>query len=182
MNNGMIRTIVAAITALLLAGAVWSADVYKIVDKDGNVTYTDQPPGDGSQPMVLPELSVIETDIQVDQAPAAGDAKEASGPTARELRKMYRDFSITQPQNEETFWGTANSVVVSWGSEIPPAADMKVRLFVNGKFQNVPATGSVSLTFDRGEHQVYAELRNAQGRRIVASETVTFFVMQHSVR
>jgi len=182
MNKGMIRTIVAAITALLLAGAAWSADVYKIVDKDGNVTFTDQPPGDGSKPMVLPELSVIETDIQVDQAPAAGDAEEASGPTARELRRMYRDFSITQPQNEETFWGTANSVVVSWGSEIPPAADMKVRLFVNGKSQVVPATGSVSLTLDRGEHQVYAEMRNAQDRRIVVSETVTFFVMQHSVR
>jgi len=37
--------------SLTFAGTVWSADIYKVVDKDGNVTFTDQPPGDGSQPM-----------------------------------------------------------------------------------------------------------------------------------
>jgi hypothetical protein len=46
----------------------------------------------------------------------------------------------------------------------------------------VTGSGSVSLTLDRGEHQVYAELLNAQNRRIVATETVTFFVMQGSRR
>ena len=182
MNNGMIRTIVVSITALLLAGAAWSADIYKVVDKDGNVTFTDQPPGDGSQPMALPELSVIETEVPADQAPVAEDTQEASAPTLRELRRTYRDFSITQPANEETFWGTANAVVVSWGSQVPPAPGMRVQLIVNGEPRDVAGTGSISLTLDRGEHQVYAELRSAQNQRIVATETVTFFVQQHSAR
>jgi len=182
MNNGMIRTILLASALLLCVGPARAADIYKVVDKDGNVVYTDQPPADGSLPMDLPELSVIETDKQSLAAPAAGNAAEvAEEPSPRDLRRMYSDFSITQPQNEETFWGTANTVVVGWGSTTPPAPDMSVRLFVDGQPQAVPSTGSVSLTLDRGEHEVYAELLDARNRRIVVTDTVTFFVQQASV-
>jgi hypothetical protein len=184
MNKGMIRTIVAAFMAVLLAGTVWSGEIYKVVDKDGNVTFTDQSPGDGTQPMDLPELSVIETgsaDAPA-PAPAAAAAEEPSGPTARELRAMYTDFSITQPENEETFWGTSNTVTVGWSSETPPAPGMNVLLYVNSQPQMVTGSGSISLTLDRGEHQVYAELLSAQNRRIAVTETVTFFVMQASRR
>jgi len=182
MTKGMIKTIVVSTAALFLAATAWSGEIYKVVDKDGNVTFTDQSPGDGSQPMNLPELSVIETDSADTQAPASAAAEEPSGPTARELRQMYSDFSITQPANEETFWGTANTVTVSWGGQTAPAAGMNVLLYVNNNPQMVTGSGSVSLTLDRGEHQVYAELLNAQNRRIVATETVTFFVMQNSRR
>jgi hypothetical protein len=184
MTKGMIKTIVVSITALVLAGTAWCGEIYKVVDKDGNVTFTDQSPGDGTQPMTLPELSVIETGAADAQAtaPAAAAAEEPSGPTPRELRQMYSDFSITQPDNEETFWGTANAVTVSWGSQTAPTADMNVLLYVNSQPQKVAGSGSTSLTLDRGEHQVYAELLNAQNRRIVATETVTFFVMQNSRR
>jgi hypothetical protein len=185
MNNGMVKAILLTSALLLSVCPVWAAEIYKVVDKDGNVVYTDQPPADGSLPMDLPELSVIETDQQSLVAPAAGDAtaaaKEASGPSPRELSRMYGDFSITQPQNEETFWGTANTVVVSWGSSIPPAPDMSVRLFVDGQPQAAPSMGSVSLFLDRGEHKVYAELLDARNRRIVVTDTVTFFVNQASV-
>ena len=89
--------------------------------------------------------------------------------TTRELRRQFRDFSITQPLQEETFWGTENTVVVTWGSsaEIPP--EMSVMLFVNGEGQKAPAAGSAALTLDRGEHQVYAELRDERNRRIVTT-------------
>lgn len=182
MTKGMINTIVVSVAALFLAGTAWSGEIYKVVDKDGNVTFTDQSPGDGSQPMNLPALSVIETDYADAQAPAAAGAEEPSGPTPRELRSMYSDFSITQPSSEETFWGTSNSVTIGWGSQTAPTADMNLLLYVNSEPQMVTGSGSVSLTLDRGQHQVYAELLSAQNRRIAVTETVTFFVMQHSLR
>ncbi len=182
MSKGMIKTIVISTAALFLAATAWSGEIYKVVDKDGNVIFTDQSPGDGTQPMNLPELSVIETDSADTQAPALASAaaEQPSGPTARELRQMFSDFSITQPANDEAFWGTANTVTVSWASQTPPTAGMNVLLYVDNNPQMVTGSGSVSLTLDRGEHQVYAELLNAQNRRIVATETVTFFVMQAS--
>ena len=181
MNKGLINTLILLVILLFSSTAFAQGDIYKVVDKDGNVTFTDQPPNDAAQPLDLPPLSVIETDIQVPETPAAGTADdESKPPTIRELKKQFRDFRITRPQPEETFWGTANSVVVSWGSSQPIPQNMSARLFVDGAGQNAPAQGGVTLTLDRGEHQVYAELRDEQNRRIATTDTVTFFVKQHS--
>ena len=179
MRKGMIRAISVTGVFLLTLSVVWAANIWKVVDENGNVVYTDQPPKDGSTPMDLPELSVIKTDIQVKRAPAG--RKEVKALTSVELRKLYRDFRITRPLPEETFWGTANAVVVTWGSKIPLTPDLSVRLFVDGKAQEAPPTGGVSLTLDRGEHKVSAELRDAGNRRIMRTESVTFFVKQNSV-
>jgi hypothetical protein len=183
MNNGMIRILVSLAFMLLPLYAVAEGEVYKIVDKDGNVTFTDQRPSSDAQPMVLPELSVIETDIPVTKAASAGTDAESAEPaplTPRELRRKYRDFSITSPLQEETFWGTENSVVVSWGSSEPIDENMSVLLFVNGESRSVEGSGSVTLTLDRGEHQVFAELRDERNRRLVVTDKVTFFVKQAS--
>lgn len=180
MSKGMIRAVSLTGFFLLSVSLAWAGDVWKVVDEDGNVIYTDQPPADGSPPMKLPELSIIETNIQVNQKPAAGDG-EVKALTSGELRKLYRDFRIIRPLPDETFWGTASTVVVTWGSTTPITPDLNVRLFVDGKAQEAPAAGAVSLTLDRGEHKVFAELRDARNRRIMKTKPVTFFVKQNSV-
>jgi len=182
MSKGMIRIGILLLGFCLPAAALAAGEIYKVVDKDGNVTYTDQKPSADAQPVELPELSVIGTDIQVPEKSASGDEEQAkpAEPSPRELRTLYRDFRLTQPQPEETFWGTANKVVVSWGSKIAMMPGMSVTLYVDGESQQAPAEGGVTLTLDRGEHKVYAELRDPRGRRVVTTETVTFFVKQHS--
>jgi len=180
MNKGMIRAISVAGFLLVAISTAWAADVWKVVDEDGNVSYTDQPPEDGSAPMKLPELSVIETDYQAVTSPGAAGEGESKEPTRRELRKLYRDFRITRPLPEETFWGTANTVMFAWGSTTAITPGMSVRLLVDGKAQTAPASGSIALTLDRGEHRVLAELRDSGNRRIVAAEPVTFYVKQNS--
>ena len=180
MNKGMISVLITLVFFLRPPAAFAPGEIYKVVDKDGNVTFTDQRPNAGAEPMDLPPLSVIETDIQVPETSAAVVDEEPKPPTSRELRKLYRDFSITQPQQEQTFWGTANTVFVSWGSSEAVLPEMSVMLFVDGKGQKAPAAGGVGLTLERGEHQVYAELRDERGRRIVTTDKVTFFVKQHS--
>ena len=182
MNKGLI---IALACSLLLAGSLAaqsSGEIYKVVDEHGNVTFTDQRPSEGAEPMDLPPLSVVETDIEVPTTGQSAQAEEeAKAPTTRDLRRQFRDFRITQPQQEETFWGTANSVVVAWGSGQAVPAEFSARLYVDGKPQDVPGSGSMTLTLDRGEHQVYVELLDARKRPIIATETVTFFVKQASV-
>ena len=178
MNKGMISALIILVFFLLPSAAFSQGKIYKVVDKDGNVTFTDQRPSAGAEPMDLPPLSVIETDIQVPAASATDP--EPQPPTIKDLKKQFRDFTITQPQPEQTFWGTENNVVVSWGTSQEISSDMSVTLFVDGERQKAPAVGSVSMTLDRGEHQVYAELRDETGRRIITTDTVTFFVKQYS--
>jgi hypothetical protein len=181
MNKGMISALMASLFSLVLLLSIFpvtaEGEIYKVVNPDGSVTYTDQRPSAGAQPVELKPLSVIDTDIQVPEATAEEEPKE---PTARDLRRQFQDFRITQPQNEETFWGAQNTVVISWGASQPVPENMKVTLYVDGQRQEAPASGSVSLAFERGEHQAYAELRDARNRRIVVTPTVTFFVKQHS--
>lgn len=188
MNMGLSTTAAAGILGLLLllGSSSMQADVYKVVDAEGNVTYTDQAPADGSSPMKLPELSIIETDYAPeptapDDAASADGEAAATQPTPRDLRKMYKDFRITSPAEEETFWGTENTVVVSWASSTAILPDMSVRLFIDGQQQGNTQDGMLAATLDRGEHKVYAELLDSRGRRVVTTPTVTFFVQQNSV-
>jgi hypothetical protein len=182
MNKGMIRKLPPLLALWLPLTLAAQGEIYRVVDKDGNVTFTDQRPSATAQPMDLPPLSVIESDIQVQEPTVeAATSSEPQAPTPRDLRRQYSDFRITQPEQEETFWGTANSVVVGWGTSEPPLPDMSARLYVDETPQDVPAIGNVSLTLDRGEHNVYAELLDARKRVIVTTQPVTFFIHQNSV-
>jgi hypothetical protein len=179
MNKGLIAVLVFLAFPLAVLA---NGEIYKIVNPDGSITFTDQRPAPDAKPMELKPLSVVETDIHVPEAAAAdGAVEESKELTARDLRRMYGDFRIVQPQNEETFWGTGNQVTVSWGASEPIRDDLRVLLYVNGEGQSAPASGSTVLSLDRGTHEVYAVIRDARNRRVVASEPVTFFVKQHSV-
>lgn len=191
MNKGMNRdAALARLAALLLvvcAGTVSAeGEIYKVVDAAGNVTYTDQAPGPGATPMVLPELSVVDTDYVPETPPdeaaaETGDAAADEEITPRELRQAYRDFAITQPSQEQTFWGTENTVVISWSSEKPLLPDMAVRLFIDGQAVSTTTDNMYAATLDRGEHSVFAQLLDARGRRVLATPSVVFFIKQHSI-
>jgi len=184
MNKGLICTLITLVFLLPPSFAGAQGEIYKVVDKDGNVTFTDQRPSADAQPMDLPPLSVIQTDTPppAPAVPADGaDATQSGPPTLQDLRRTYRDFKITRPLQEETFWGTGNSVVITWGSSQPISPELRVIVYVNGQSQQGTEAGSLSLTLDRGEHQVYAELRDERNRRIVTTDTITFFIQQHSV-
>ena len=189
MNKGMsmnARIAKAATGFLILFAGNALAEIYKVVDAEGNVTYTDQAPGDGSAPMVLPELSVVKTDYPPETQPeeTAPGAEEAAGDdpaSPRALRKSYRDFAITQPAQEQTFWGTENSVVISWSSATPLLPELSVRLFIDGQSVSTTKDNMYAVTLDRGEHTTYAQLLDTRGRRIVVTPTVTFFIKQHSI-
>jgi hypothetical protein len=172
-----------ALLMVLLVTAPLSAEIYRVVDKDGNVIYTDQPPDDGSEPMDLPELSVIQSDTPEAAADEDGtlQKEESAEPKAAELRKMYGDFRILQPQDEETFWGTANQVTVSWGGTAPLQPGMTVRLIVDGSPVDVTGKDSVSLRLDRGEHVVRVELFSGGKRPFLTTQPVTFYVKQASI-
>ena len=176
------KTLLVLLAFTALSSAAYAeGEIYKIVNPDGSITFTDQKPAPGAEPVKLKPLSVVETEAPpAPAAPAAAAAPATAEPTERDLRRMYSDFRITQPQNEETFWGTANQVTVSWGSSQALQDGMRVVLYVNGEAQETAAGSSMTLQLDRGEHQVYAVLRDAANRRIAASDTVTFFVKQHS--
>lgn len=179
--NKTFLLIAIAFLFAITAGPV-SAQVYKTVDEDGNVTYTDQPPNDGSKPVDLPPLSIIETPTY--ERPAKATEEGAEGEDGKEmslryLRKNYQDFAIVAPQQEESVWHPGNVITVAWNVSYALQPGMRVTVSVDGVKQTPSSEQIIAVTgLERGEHTVTAELTDAKNRRIATAEPVTFFIRQ----
>jgi hypothetical protein len=156
------------------------AQVYKVVDKDGNVTFTDQPPGDGSKPVELAPISVIEAP-KYEKKPAAEaeDGEGAEEMSLAQLRRIYGDLAIVSPQQEESVWRPDGPIPVAWsvGNALQPG--MQVTIYLDGKMYTSTTQVMIPIAgLDRGEHTVKAELRDKRNRVVSASDSITFFVRQ----
>jgi len=168
------------VTLLLVATAgPVTAQVYKTVDKDGNVTYTDKPPLEGSQPITLRPISVIEAPMY-EQATPAADADEAGEEKPlRYLRKQFQDFTIVSPQHEESIWYADRVIKIAWSAPSALEPGMQVTVSVDGRAQAATSERVIPITgLERGEHTVAAELKDANNRRIATTQTITFFIRQ----
>ena len=169
---------------MMLAAAPLAAQVYKTVDADGNVTYTDQPPKDGSGPIELAPISVTETP-NYETAPKKSAKAEEDGnnkQSLKTLRRKYSDFAIVAPQSEESVWHPESAVPVAWGTGAQLQEGRKVSVSVDGREQAITNAQVVPVPgLDRGEHVVTAELLTASNQKIATAEPVTFFVRRPSV-
>lgn len=166
--------------SMAMATNVVLAQVYKVVDKDGNVTYTDEPPKDGSAPIKLPPLSVIEAPTYK-KAPEVGEGdEEGEGGEQMSLgylRKNYADFAIVAPKQEESVWGPDEAISVAWNTRYQLQEGMQVTIFIDGAEHATTTDQIIPVAdLDRGQHSVGAQLTDAQNRNIATAEPVTFFV------
>ena len=168
--------------SLAIASGSLDAQVYKTVDEDGNVTYTDRPPEDGSGPIKLPELSVIEAPVYETAPSSSGadgaDEDEKEKPL-RYLRKHYADFAIVSPQQGESVWYSQEVISVAWSTQYQLQAGMQVTVSVDGGQEAATADRVIPITgLERGEHTVTAVLKDAKNRSIATAASITFFIRQ----
>ncbi len=161
------------------------AEIYRVVDEDGNVIYTDQPPTPDATPMTLRGLSVVEfkaTPKPTGDGADEGEAEAAGATTSlRDLRRQYRDFSLVSPTADQTFWGTENQATIAWNAGAALQSGMEVTVYLDGRA--LPPTTNAAIPtgrLDRGTHRVYAELRDGMKRRVATTDTVSFHVKQFS--
>ena len=168
--------------SLVLTASPLMAQVYKVVDENGNVTFTDRPPADGSKPMDLPPLSVIETPVyQVPSNQVATEEEDEEIPL-KTLRRDYRDFAIISPLAEASIWAPEQAVSIAWNVGKQLQAGMKVTIFVNGKLLTTSSQPIIPAgVLERGEHTVTAQLKDARNRTIATAAPVTFYVRQPNV-
>ena len=185
--NVSVKAIAGLAVFALVMGSSWAiAEVYKTVDKDGNVVYTDKPPSPDAEPEKLRELSVVPRPSyskDTKDAAAAGDEVQDEM-SVGDMRRMYRDFRLTRPTAEQTFWGTENVATVGWNTSSPLMPGMTVQILLNGQPMGAPTTQSVVATpqLDRGEYTATAQLLSPSSRVVISSDPVVFFVKQQFQR
>jgi hypothetical protein len=162
----------------LLATAAVSADVWRWVDDDGVVHFSDTP-RQGAERIDVSE-STRTTGARIYQSTTPSNTDEPA--TATEQAFKYESLSISSPGAEETLWNIEGTLSVSLSLSPGLQSGHQVRVYFNGEPRLVNST---SFTIDevyRGVHNLQAEVLDATGRMMIRSAGNRFYVQQNTVR
>lgn len=176
MQARRVRWMVGGVAALLVALPALAAPVYRHVDANGNVVYSDEP-GQGSR-IDLKPITVV------DPAEVESRSRPAESTTTSPSAVDYDRFAITSPSNGETLpTGQGGNVQVQLAIEPELQPGDRVQLRVDGAVSQSPMHTSVFALsqLERGEHQIQAELLDAQGRVRLSTPAITLYVQRASV-
>jgi len=153
---------------------VCAATVYRWVDENGVVHYSDQPHDNAEKVHVAAPQTY---------KPAPVATTPGSQSTQPQHASVYQGCTVTAPGNDETF-PNAYSVTTAVQVSPPVRNGDQVALLLDGaQLPNYPRQGG-SYTIDpidRGQHTLQAVVRDVDGKVVCQSESVTFTVLQPSV-
>nr|WP_298410943.1 DUF4124 domain-containing protein [uncultured Halomonas sp.] len=171
-------------------GGVEAATVYRSVDAQGNVVFTDTP-GQDSQRIKLKSLTVVPSQESATPASKASGNPAEKKAAPRFSRNAsggpfmpYSTFSILSPQDGYTLQtGYAGDIVIDIAVEPELRKDHRIRLLVDDDVSQSAMHTQVFMlsNLNRGEHTLRAELLDAQGRVRHRSDPVTLYVHRASV-
>lgn len=164
------RFLASAIVGLVLASGAGADDqIYRSVDKEGRVIFSDEA-GEGAKPVELPPTNTMEQPAVMPQpAPSEGTVSEFTG---------YDSVAIVQPANDESIVNTGGDFSVSVRTTPPLQTGHSVRLLLDGAaYASTGADGSFSLSnIDRGSHTLQVQVIGEDGAILGASSTITVHV------
>lgn len=166
------RTLLLLLSLTLCFGAFAQEKVYKRVNPDGSVEYSDQPI-EGAEIMNVPKASTF-------TMPQTPGVASAPANTPEEASVNYDSLAITQPMNDETI--RSNEGKITALARVTPdiAPDHRFRWQMDGEVvQNVNSPELRLNNVDRGSHNLQAEIVDADGKVIISSDTITFHLMRH---
>ncbi len=149
--------------------------VYKSVDGDGNVVFSDSPGNNAEeitlQPTQTYRVSEIPERAPVDDLPSEDNDRQA-----------YETITIVQPSPEETIWDNQGNLSVAVSVVPGLQSGDTLEIFIDDKKQGQSQEATmVQLTgILRGEHRVFAQIVDGSGNIIASSEPVIFFLHKAS--
>lgn len=169
------RHIFVGCLLLALAAGV-SAQIYRSVDSEGNVVFTDQPTK-GSERLKLKPLTVVPS-VKVDSPPAEQPAVDTGVDTG-----SYQSFRIVDPAHDTTVRANGGELAVVLNLEpLIRHSDHRIHVFLDG--QDAAQTQNTLLKLngvDRGAHKLQAQIRDKAGNVLISTGQVSFTVLRTSV-
>ena len=158
----------------MLLSFVSQAEVYKTVDKNGRVTYTDVPPADTSaKPVELKSINSI---------PMPTPVPMESSPAAIQTPVEYR-VQIVAPENGKTLMPNERSIQVSITVDQPLQSGDLFAYKIDGN--TVQTTAEMTYTIaepPRGEHTLTVDVVNSEGKSVAQSNGITLLVMRPIIK
>tara|TARA_B100000446_G_scaffold29101_3_gene24342 strand:+ start:909 stop:1409 length:501 start_codon:yes stop_codon:yes gene_type:complete len=157
--------------SLLLFTTIAAADVYKSVDEDGRVIYTDNP--HGKQQVEKVDLPSINSQPAIPITPPKK--------TDQAMATQYR-LSIVSPAHESHIPTGQAEITVRVKLQPKMNSEQRIQLLLNGRaFGPASKTPNIRLSdVYRGEHQLAARLQDSQGKTLAQSASITLYVKRTS--
>lgn len=159
---------------LVLVSAPTLAQIYKTTDADGNVVFTDTPPGDAAAEQV--DLQPTNT-----VAPPAPAPKPAPREAQREPEEpAVPQAVITDPANESTIPMGGGNFTVSATVEPGLLGGQGLQLIIDGQPEGdvqPNATWNLMNVF-RGAHDLVVQVVDSDGKVLSSSEPVRVYVLR----
>lgn len=162
----------------ILAATAATAEVYRWVDEDGVIHYSDTP-HPGAEEIVLPD------------APSATPPARPFGAAQRTLPTNgdepspagfdYQSLSVVQPAPEETLWNIEGQLTVRVNLQPALRPGDRVRVYFDGEPRDVPDLQFELQEVYRGTHNLQVEIVDEAGQLMIRSEPVRFHVQQTSI-
>ncbi len=150
------------------------AQVYRVEDDQGEVTYTDSPAeGSRAQSVELPPINT---------QPGLSVPSKAA-PTEGESSQSYTTAYILQPENDATIPPGQLDVVVQVALEPTLQTGHLLQLYFDGQPYGPPVAGTAFSIGDltRGSHSIHAKVLNADGDVLVTIDPIVIFVHRAAV-
>jgi Domain of unknown function (DUF4124) len=167
--------------ALILAGlavtlVAQSQEIYRWVDKNGVVHYSDQPDSPNAE-----LISVIEPNAYEAQDAAIAAGGDAGEPDREPAVSPYTAFSIVSPTPDQVFFGADAVVNVSTDLQGTLRPDHTVVFFLNGNRKQADGLSTEYSGLARGTYFLRASIMDGSGQPVITSQQTTFHVRQPSV-
>jgi hypothetical protein len=149
----------------LLLGVLWvtplsAQTIYRVVDEQGRVTYTDNPASGGDEVKVAPLPNVSSSRTATPKTSAEAPKRSAPGRPFM----PYDRFLIATPHDNTRVASPTMAVELSVSPRLRD--DHQVRLLVNGEISQSALHSQAFwvANLPAGTHQLQAELLDSQGR------------------
>ncbi|MDX1515627.1 MAG: DUF4124 domain-containing protein [Woeseiaceae bacterium] len=162
--------LLASLVAAPVAGA---AEAYRWVDEDGVVHYSDRPQ-EGAEEVVLPRAAT--TRIRPVTRNTDDDDRPADGGSF-----VYQNFEIRSPAAEETLWNIEGVLNVELALTPALRPGHRVQVYFDGEPRTVYQLRFPINEVWRGEHNLQAEVLDANGELLIRTQPTRFYVQQTTV-
>jgi len=158
---------------LLLLSTVSQAALYKSIDADGNVTYSDRPNLKTDKPLILPSENVIQS------IPSPTQKTTAKTPTA--TSNNYKTLEILTPDNESSLRSNNGNVTLTLQLEPALQAQHQLRILLDGNEVKLSSALQITLNnIPRGQHSLSVQVIDDNNRTLIQSPSHTIYLQRHS--
>lgn len=167
MYARQMRLFISVLLLIIMNGSV-AETVYKTVDENGNVIFTDKPSEEAEEVKIQELENTIGNPNPAKYRPSAPKSESFS----------YESFTVTSPENGAGIRSNNGNVSISLSLEPALNPGHKIIVLMDGK--EIGTGLSVSLqNVDRGTHSISAKVVDGNGKSLI-STTSSFSILRAS--